>query len=422
MTSPGGSDRPCIAITYPYPLGQVSGGSRMTREIARELGRLGVDVVVFPISTNGLSRHWPREPGPEHELGFEFDEELARDGVEVRRVPMHPIHNYFDGYCLRRELARLMSERRVDVVLCYWHESAFLPAFLESRGVRFGFIATWQTYSMLDKWPKRVGTGIKSVLRRLWKKWVFVRYIRRPYRLGEVYFATSDHTRRELMQFVGAQDERIVVNYLGVDERFLELPIPPPAEPGEALRILFFGRIVPEKGFLDALEALGRIARSGNRNWHYRILGDGRHAWAREKAEQEGIADLVTVGPAVGDADLRRELADAHFALMPSHSESFGLSFAEAQAAGVPVVTFAVASLPEVIEDGVTGWLAKYHDIEALSQAIERAMADPIATHAAGEAGRRRVRELFTWQRTARVLRDELIDRGMLRSSPGEGA
>jgi len=419
MTSPGGSDRPCVVITYPYPLGQVSGGSRMTREIARHLGRLGVDVIVLPISTNGLSRHWPREPGPENELGFEFDEELARDGVEVRRVPMHPIHNYLDGRCVRKVLADLLAERRIDVVLSYWHEAGFLPGFLKARGVHFGFIATWQTYSMLDKWPKRWGKGPVAELRRLWKKWVFVRYIQRPYQLAEVCFATSDHTRRELMQYAHVADERIVVNYLGVDERFLELPLGAAPVPGEPTRILFFGRIVPEKGFLDALEALGQIARAGNRNWHFKLLGDGRHEWAREKATEEGIADLVTTGPPVGDEELGRELQAAHFALMPSHSESFGLSFAEAQAAGVPIVTFAVASLPEVIEDGVTGWLAEFRNIDALAACIERAMEDPDATRAAGEAGRRRVRERFTWGTTARVLHDELTARGMLPATAG---
>lgn len=414
MTSPGGSDRPCVAITYPYPLGQVSGGSRMTREIARHLGRLGVDVIVLPLSTNGLSRTWPRQPGPPDELGFEFDEDLARDGVEVRRVPMHPLHNYLDGRCVRKALSELLAERRVDVVLSYWHEAGFLPAFLKARGVHFGFIATWQTYSMLGQWPKRWAKGLVPELRRLWKRWVFVHYIQRPYALAEVCFATSDHTRKELIEYAGVKDERIVINYLGVDERFLELPLGPLPEHDEPARILFFGRIVPEKGFLDALEALGRIARAGNRNWRFKLLGEGRHEWAMEKATEEGIADLVTTGPPVGDEALGRELQEAHFALMPSHSESFGLSFAEAQAAGVPIVTFAVASLPEVIEDGVTGWLAEFRDVDALASAIERAMADPVATRAAGEAGRRRVREKFTWATTARVLRDELDARGML--------
>jgi glycosyltransferase involved in cell wall biosynthesis len=71
----------------------------------------------------------------------------------------------------------------------------------------------------------------------------------------------------------------------------------------------------------------------------------------------------------------------------------------------MPVVAYACGSVPEIVEDGVSGWLAPFPDVAALRRRIEAAMADPEATFAAGLAGRERVARTFTWAATAgRIL------------------
>ena len=70
---------------------------------------------------------------------------------------------------------------------------------------------------------------------------------------------------------------------------------------------------------------------------------------------------------AVGDEGLRRELKDAHLAIMPSHAEAFGLSIAEVQAAGIPIVAYEAGSVSEVVENGVTGWLAPFRQVDRLA-------------------------------------------------------
>ncbi|MEQ1894258.1 MAG: glycosyltransferase, partial [Planctomycetota bacterium] len=100
-----------------------------------------------------------------------------------------------------------------------------------------------------------------------------------------------------------------------------------------------------------------------------------------------------------------RELARAQLAILPSHSESFGLSIAEAQAAALPVVAYAAGSVPEVVADGQTAWLAPLGNLDALTTALAAALDSPTPAHARGLAGRERVARLFRWDRTAeRVL------------------
>jgi glycosyltransferase involved in cell wall biosynthesis len=67
----------------------------------------------------------------------------------------------------------------------------------------------------------------------------------------------------------------------------------------------------------------------------------------------------------------------------------------EAMEAGVPVVASRVSGIPEVVEDGVTGWLVPPEDPPALAAALSEVLEDPDEARRRGEAGRRRVDERF---------------------------
>ena len=67
----------------------------------------------------------------------------------------------------------------------------------------------------------------------------------------------------------------------------------------------------------------------------------------------------------------------------------------EAMDAGVPIVASAVSGIPEVVEDGETGWLVPPEDPAALARALERVLTDPAEARRRGEAGRRRAAERY---------------------------
>jgi glycosyltransferase involved in cell wall biosynthesis len=338
-------------------------------------------------------------------LGFEFDAELARDAVEVVRVPQHPLHWILDARAVRRAVATVVRRERVDAVLSYYAEAAFLPALLRRAGVRFGYIATWHSYAAALEGPLR---AVPRWLDRRLKR----RLVIRPHRGAEVLFATSRFTMGELASVLGVDRGRVVVCPLGVDPSFLEIEVAPAAP---IRRLLFFGRIIESKGVLDALGALDLLARQGHGELELRLRGQGDHDWARRAARERGLEDRVAVlGPA-GDDELRAELAAAQVAFLPSHFEAFGLAFAEAQAAGLPVVAYRAGSVPEVVEDGVTGWLAPPRDVAALARCLGEAALDPAAARARGLAGRERVRARFTWQQTARAILGGLRDAAVSR-------
>ncbi len=84
---------------------------------------------------------------------------------------------------------------------------------------------------------------------------------------------------------------------------------------------------------------------------------------------------------------------------VPSQFEGFGLSAAEAMAAGRPVVGTRVGGLSELIEDGVTGYLISPGDSTALAAALIRVLGDPLAAIDMGARGRARVLERFSTER-----------------------
>ncbi len=127
--------------------------------------------------------------------------------------------------------------------------------------------------------------------------------------------------------------------------------------------LLFFGRIHPDKGTLEAI----RIARKSNRKLVIAgIVQD--HEYFKEKIEPQFDDQIIFVGHAGPEA--RNKLLGKAVALLHpiSFDEPFGLSVAEAMYCGTPVIAFNRGSMPELINDGHTGYLVK--DVETASEAI----------------------------------------------------
>jgi L-malate glycosyltransferase len=105
------------------------------------------------------------------------------------------------------------------------------------------------------------------------------------------------------------------------------------------------------------------------------MVGDGPECGrARQLVEQLGLSEHVRfVGIVEEVASL---LAEADVLLLPSETESFGLVALEAMASGVPVVASRVGGLPEVVEHGVSGFLAPVGNVEAMAGHCLELIAD----------------------------------------------
>lgn len=165
--------------------------------------------------------------------------------------------------------------------------------------------------------------------------------------------------------------------------------------PERPLRILSVGRIVWQKGYEHALEAV-RLLRGAGISVEHRIVGEGRYSEAVAYARHEmGLEDSVSLLGGVSPAAVRGEMLWADVFLHSAVSEGFCNAVIEAQAMELPVVCTDASGLAENVDDGVTGFVVPRRDPESLARGVSRLVVDPSLRERLGRAGRRRVLELF---------------------------
>jgi glycosyltransferase involved in cell wall biosynthesis len=157
------------------------------------------------------------------------------------------------------------------------------------------------------------------------------------------------------------------LRYAATIHHGIELEALPLGPGGDAL--VTFGRIHPDKGTADAIEI---AKRAGRRLIIAGIVQDARYF--REQVEPHIDGERVRYLGSVGPAQRAEVLGGAAALLHPiAFPEPFGLSVVESMACGTPVIAFPLGSMPEVIDDAVTGYLV--HDLDAAVAAVERACA-----------------------------------------------
>jgi phosphatidylinositol alpha-1,6-mannosyltransferase len=138
--------------------------------------------------------------------------------------------------------------------------------------------------------------------------------------------------------------------------------------------------------------------------------GDDR-AWLEELTEKNGVHRHVHFLSGLSSAELAACYSACEIFALPSRGEGFGLVYLEAMARGKPVIGGAHGGAPEIIEDGVTGYLVPHGDPLYLATCIETLLADPVHAKEMGARGRQRVEHEFRFNAFAKsfkkILREQ---------------
>ncbi|MFF7728581.1 D-inositol-3-phosphate glycosyltransferase [Streptomyces sp. NPDC008001] len=179
--------------------------------------------------------------------------------------------------------------------------------------------------------------------------------------------------------------------------------------PADALVPLFAGRIQPLKA-PDVLLRAVAVLLDQRPELRSRIVvpvvggpsgsGLAKPEGLQKLAARLGIADVVRFRPPVGQEQLADWYRAASVLVMPSHSESFGLVAAEAQACGTPVLAAAVGGLPVAVRDGESGFLVDGHDPADYAAVLRRFADEPELAGRMGDAAARHARR-FGWDTAA---------------------
>jgi glycosyltransferase involved in cell wall biosynthesis len=167
--------------------------------------------------------------------------------------------------------------------------------------------------------------------------------------------------------------------------------------------LLFFGMIKPNKGLDHLLHALPQVLQS-NPDVHLVIAGEPAEKFDRYAAiiRQLGIAHAVL--PRMGyvaDEDVAAYFEAADLVVLPHTEVSLSGVAWVALGLGRPVVGTSVGGLPDLVEEGVDGFLVAPRSSAALSHAINRALRDPEALACMGARARQRFHLRHSWAKTA---------------------
>jgi glycosyltransferase involved in cell wall biosynthesis len=220
------------------------------------------------------------------------------------------------------------------------------------------------------------------------------------FRRADAIVAVSEFVRTRLVS-AGADPGKVIVHYIGIDTGFFWAPARSEAPPPS---VLFLGRLHEKKGPADLLQALAHLHARGV-TAACTMAGTGVEEPALRRLAQDLRLDVRFVGPF--DAEQARELLrTARVVCVPSHSEGFGLVFLEAQACGVPVVSYRTGGIPEAVADGETGLLATERDVDGLADRLQTLLTDDGLWLRMSACGRRRTAEQFDLARQTAALED----------------
>lgn len=333
-----------LYFAFPGDLDTPTGGYHYDRRLIDELRTLGLDVIAVPLPD--------RFPFPDERAREESWRLLAAlpDGAVV----------IFDGLAFGAldDVAIAEAERLRIIALCHH------PLALES-----GLDATQQQAFRASE--------------------------TRALQCTHAVVVTSDHTGRILAKDYGVPPERIVVALPGTDR------VPFAACDGDPLRLLTVASLTRRKAHDVLIEALAPLT---SLPWQARFVGgvDFDPVWAEELQDRVNHLQLQDRIRFVGAVDdLQAEYQNADVFVLPSRFEGYGMVFAEALAAGLPVIAARAGAVPDVVPE-TAGLLVPPDDVEALSDALRRLLLSEDLRRQLQAGARSAAAALPSWSDSAR--------------------
>lgn len=224
---------------------------------------------------------------------------------------------------------------------------------------------------------------------------------------ADAIIAVSEHTKRDVVKYLGISENKIRVIHSAASSRFV------PISPGELPPVLgkyhlspggyllYVGNIEPRKNLTRLLQSYSILRRQGG-DYHPLILCGGK-GWKNseiyQKVEALSLTKDVEFLGYIPDQDMPYLMNGASLLVYPSLYEGFGLPPLEAMACGTPVVSSNASSLLEVVGDAAK--VVDPYDVDGLAEAMHRVLTSKATREEMRWKGLRRAK-CFSWEKTAR--------------------
>jgi colanic acid/amylovoran biosynthesis glycosyltransferase len=227
---------------------------------------------------------------------------------------------------------------------------------------------------------------------------------------GDFFLTNCEYFKRRLLK-LGCDEKKVIVHRSGLDcTRFVFSPRRP--HPDGRIRIATTGRLMEKKGIEYGIRAVAKLAKV-NQNIEYNIIGDGPLRQDLQQLIQSlNVSDVVKLLGWKHQQELIEILNNSHIFIAPSVTALNGNEDApvntlkEAMAMGLPVIATYHGGIPELVEDGISGFLVPERDADAISQKLSYLIEHPQVWPQMGLAGRGYIEQHYDLNK----LNDELVE------------
>lgn len=229
-------------------------------------------------------------------------------------------------------------------------------------------------------------------------------FIRRAIGMSETVIAVSQASASQLRNIVPTANIAVIPNAVDMTS-FVPRPEIAIAE-SSPVRLLFVGATGKLKGEHDLIEAIA-LARKSEPNFKSSLIGFGAEG-LRAKCALLGIAEVIEyLGPVSVDERISF-FQNADIFVLPTYAEAMPVSVIEAMASGLAIITTPVGGIPELIEDGVDGFLVEPGDVKALAERIVYLVRNPEVRRKTGRNANRKFKGLMKFSNYIDKLRNQM--------------
>ncbi|MCA1993395.1 MAG: glycosyltransferase, partial [Coleofasciculus sp. S288] len=230
------------------------------------------------------------------------------------------------------------------------------------------------------------------------------------FEVGDFFLSNCEFFKRRAVA-IGCDEQKIVVHRSGIDcSRFVFTPRYP--HPDSRVRVTTTGRLIEKKGIEYGIRAVAKLAKD-HPNIEYNIIGDGCLREYFEQLIQElGVGEQVKLLGWKHQQEVIEILNQSHIFIAPSVTAADGNQDApvntlkEAMAMGLPVIATRHGGIPELVEEGISGFLVPERDADAIAEKLAYLVEHPDVWLGMGRAGRAHVEEHYDINK----LNDELVE------------
>lgn len=396
-----------LFVSSQYPPYELGGYEQLCHEVTRELLARGHAVSVLTSRYGVRSAQEVRSGNVTRTLHLMTDIHYYKPLDFFFKLPRQEKENL-------AELKNAMDVFKPDVVM-FWGMFAMshnLPYWAEQwmpGRVTYYMASYWPTDEDLHLayWKSPANRRITEAFKRVLRSFALARLKRQGYppRLKFDHVICCSEYVRDTLVNAGKFPPRASVVYAGADPApFQRLEQKKKStKTGRATRLLYFGRLVPDKGVHTAIEALGLLVHKGFADQvELTVLGDGHPEYKKylqQRVTELGIENIVHFSGKVAREDIPAMLKDFDVFLFTSTwPEPFGRTIVEAMMAGLVVIGSNVGGSREIFRHYDKKMLFEPEDAQGLSDRIARLLSDPELSRRLINVGRKLASERFTIQ------------------------